>query len=81
MPADLIIQLVNSGVAVFLVVGGALFVASKVYPDWVARDSLQTERHYSTDMKSFETEALMSQAILALASAVARCPFQPEHHE
>jgi len=76
MDANLLSQLINMGLALFLVMGGALFFVYRLYPDWVIRDAKQTERHYETDLKSFETDNLMSQAILALSSAVARCPFQ-----
>jgi len=76
MDAALLTQLINSGISVFLVIGGAIFVATKVYPDWVARDTLQTQRHYETDLKSLQTESLMSEAILALSVAVAGCRFQ-----
>jgi len=76
MDANLLSQLINMGLALFLVMGGALFFALRVYPDWTVRDAEQRSRHYETDMKSFETDNLMSQAILALSSAVARCPFQ-----
>jgi hypothetical protein len=57
----MVLSLVSQGTAIFLVVGGAVFIAWRVWPWWCARDSEERQRRH---------ELLLSQQSIDQSNAV-----------
>ena len=63
MDETLISELLSNGILVFLVAGGALFFAWRVWPYMVERDTEERLRKHEQSIRSMDIETCMATAL------------------
>lgn len=75
-----ILSLLSNGLAVALIIGGAAFLAGKVWPYLVERDHEERARRYDVDIlqaqaqiDAIKAQQALSQSIVSLATVMQAC--------